>query len=78
MERGLKIHALAENFIIGKITGLPDALNKFKPEFITMRNLARKGTGFAEPDLSFNNDGTRSYREKSDYFVGFLDFVNFG
>ena len=77
MERGLKIHALAENFIIGKITGLPDALKLFKDEFKTMRRLAKKGSGFAEPDLSFNKDGTASNRKKSDYFVGFLDFVNF-
>ena len=72
MQRGLKIHALSENFIIGKITGLPDALNKFNPEFSTMRKLANTVTGFAAPDLSFTKDGTPSNRKQSDYFVGFF------
>ena len=78
MERGTMIHAKAENFVNGKIKGLPKELLKFAPEFKALKKEFNKGIGFCEPDISMNYDLTPSNRKKSDWFVGFADFAHFG
>jgi len=77
MIRGLDIHAKAENFVNGKIKGLPDSLLNFKDEFKSLKREFNKGSGYCEPDISMNMDHTPSNRSASDWFVGFADFAHF-
>jgi len=78
MARGLDIHKKAENFVNGKITGFPDVLKQFKPEFLQLRKEFKKKKGFCEPDISMNLDGTPATMETTDYFVGFADYAHYG
>ena len=78
MIRGLNIHAKAENFVNGKINGLPNELNNFKSEFLNLKKEFKKGNGFTEPDISMNLDHTPSTKFESNWFVGFADFAHFG
>jgi len=76
MERGLDIHKKAENFVKGKITGMPSELKKFAPEFKALRREYRRGRGRTEPDISMNRDRTASTKEDTDYFIGFADYAH--
>jgi len=76
MIRGNDIHKKAENYVNGKITGMPKELINFDPEFKALRREFKKGNGFCEPDISTNKNGTRSTRKETDYFVGFADFFH--
>jgi len=77
MERGLDIHKKAENYVNGKITGLPNELVKFKDEFISLKKEYKAGNGFTEPDVSYNSIGKRSNGKMTDYFIGYADFLHF-
>lgn len=77
MERGTMIHKKAENFVNGKINGLPKELKNFKKEFLSLRREYKKGNGFTEPDISMNRDHSPSTKFESDWFVGFADFAHF-
>jgi len=76
LERGLDIHAKAENFVNGKITSLPKELVKFTPEFRALKREFKKKYGYCEPDISTNDDGTPSTRDDTNYFIGFADFFH--
>ena len=39
MERGIRIHALFEQLLKGKVTGMPDELKKLKKEILSLRKL---------------------------------------
>lgn len=77
MERGTMIHAKAENFVNGKIKGMPDELTNFKKEFMSLRREYKKGNGLTEPDISMNLDHSPSSKFESDWFVGFADFDHY-
>ena len=74
LERGLDIHAKAENFVNGKIKGLPKELENFATEFKNLKRLFKKGYGKCEPDISTNKDGSPATMKTTDYFIGFADF----
>jgi len=76
LERGLDIHAKAENFVNGKITGLPKELDNFAREFKALKREFNKKHGYCEPDISVDSKGKKSTKAKSDYFVGFADFFH--
>lgn len=76
LERGIAIHKKAENFVKGKITGLPSELKNFTTEFKTLRREYRRGRGRTEPDISMNRDRTASNRKDTDYFIGFADYAH--
>lgn len=76
MIRGEDIHKKAENYVNGKIKGLPKELNNFSQEFQNLRREFKKGNGFCEPDISTNIDGTPATRKTTNYFIGFADFFH--
>ena len=76
LERGLDTHAKAENFVNGKIKGMPKELLKFGSEFRSLKKEFSKKRGYCEPDISTNKDGSPSTRETSNYFIGFADFFH--
>ena len=78
MIRGLDIHAKAENFVNGKIKGLPNELGYFANEFKALKKEYNKDLGYTEPDISMNKDLTPSNKFDSDWFIGFADFAHFG
>ena len=63
MERGKDVHAKAENFVNGKITGLPKDLINFKKEFMNLKREFKKEKGYTEPDISMNFDYTPSTKK---------------
>ncbi|HEO64627.1 MAG TPA: hypothetical protein ENI73_02040 [Spirochaetes bacterium] len=77
MARGLDTHKKAENYVNGKITGLPDCLNKFSNEFKTLKKEYRLGNGFNELDVSYNSLYKRSNGERTDYYIGYVDYLHF-
>lgn len=76
LERGLDIHAKAENFVNGKIKGMPKELEKFAPEFKALKREFKKKHGYCEPDISTNKDGSPAKMKTTDYFIGFADFFH--
>ena len=76
LERGLAIHAKAENFVNGKIKGMPKELLKFSDEFKALKKEFKKKHGYCEPDISTNTDGSPATRETTNYFIGFADFFH--
>ena len=76
LERGLDIHAKAENFVNGKITGMPKELEKFATEFKALKREFKRGHGYCEPDISTNMDGSPAKMKTTDYFIGFADFFH--
>ena len=76
MERGTMIHAKAENFVNGKIKGMPKELENFSNEFKFLKKEFNKGNGYCEPDISTNIDGSPTKMKQSNYFVGFADFFH--
>lgn len=76
--RGLKIHKLAENFVLGKIRKLPKELTKFATEFNALKKICKAKKGFTEPDICMDSSWQPSSLKESDYFLGFIDFVSFG
>ena len=76
LERGIDIHKKAENYVNGKIKGMPRELEKFSDEFKQLRKEFKKGVGFCEPDVSLNEDLTLSSKFKTNWFIGFLDFAH--
>lgn len=77
LERGLAIHAKAEEFVKGNITGFPDELKNFKKEFQTLKREFKKGNGFTEPDISLTKNFEASSKFKTDWFIGFADYAHF-
>jgi hypothetical protein len=61
MERGSRIHKLAEEFLKGNISGMPDDLKKFGPE---LRRLQRLGV---TPEQSWNITATGEPCEWNDW-----------
>lgn len=47
MERGIRIHSLLEQLLLGKVTGMPDDLKKLKREIMNIKKLG------AEPEVSW-------------------------
>lgn len=76
MERGLDIHKKAENFVNGKIKGLPNELKKFATEFKVLKREYKKGKGYTEPDISMNYNRTASNKKDTNYFIGFADYAH--
>jgi len=56
-ERGNIIHAKAEHFVKGNITGMPDELSKFSSDFRSLRNCGAK----TEIDVAINKDWNPSF-----------------
>jgi len=77
LKRGLKIHKLAEDFVLGKISKLPKELRHFAGEFKALKTSCKKGQGFTEPDVSMDSRWVRSELFESDYFLGFIDYIHF-
>lgn len=73
MERGLDIHKKAENYVNGKITGMPKCLLNFKKEFVALRRAYKKGWCSTEPDISMSSNLKPSTSKKTDFFIGFAD-----
>jgi len=78
LERGVAIHKKAENYVNGKINGLPKELKKYTKEFKALRLIFKKKSGHTEPDISMNKNRTVATRKTTDYFVGFADFAHLG
>ena len=76
LQRGIDIHAKAENFVNGKITGMPKELEKFSNEFKALKREFKKKRGYCEPDISTNMDGTPAEMKTTNYFIGFADFFH--
>ena len=76
LERGLDIHAKAENYVNGLITSMPKELEKFAAEFKALKREYKKGDGFCEPDISTNKDGSSAKMKTTDYFIGFADYFH--
>lgn len=77
MDRGIKIHKLAEDYVKGSIKRLPPELKRFANEFKILKAEYKKGIGFTEPDVSINSLLKRSNRMGTDWLIAFADFIHF-
>ncbi|WP_018609524.1 RecB family exonuclease [Uliginosibacterium gangwonense] len=55
-DRGTAIHALAEQFVMGKIKTLPNELVKFKDEFLSLKAKYKQKTVTLEGEWAFDQD----------------------
>jgi len=55
-DRGTAIHTLAENFVLGKIKKLPTELNKFRSEFLALRERFIEGHVSLESEWGFDKN----------------------
>lgn len=74
MERGTRIHKLAEEFVKGNIFGMPKELQHFNAELKVMQKLYKKQTAFTEEDWGFDENWkpcswkTAWFRAKMDFY----------
>lgn len=64
MEKGIRIHTLAEHYVQNKHMALPDELQYFEQEFNTLRKMYAAGVMTPEQRFAFDNDWQQcSYRD---------------
>lgn len=78
LDRGIRIHTLAEHYVQGKIRGLPSELASFEDQFTMLRALYERGIVKLETPLAFDRTWNPSgykdwentiYRAKADATV---------